>query len=100
MLKSTSALGTAVPAGKILECFDWQFAINGDVIFYTPTGHKYPTTRRRRIPNGSMAQLVARWTITASFIRWRRHGLGSSRWSWCQADGQGLDIHSAHSAAV
>ena len=36
-----STIGTAVPAGKLLECFDWVFGINGDVVDYTPTGHKY-----------------------------------------------------------
>lgn len=39
--ESTSALGTPVAAGKLLECFDWTFAINADIAQYTPTGHKY-----------------------------------------------------------
>jgi len=43
--ESTSALGTVVAASKLLECFTWTFGINGDVIFYTPTGHKYPSTQ-------------------------------------------------------
>ena len=41
--ESTSSLGVAVAASKLLQCFDFQFAINGDIVFYTPTGHKYPT---------------------------------------------------------
>jgi hypothetical protein len=41
--ESTSALGTPVAATKLLECFDWQFGINGDINTYTPTGHKYAT---------------------------------------------------------
>jgi hypothetical protein len=43
--ESTSALGTAVAAGKVLECFDITLGIDGDVNFYTSTGHKYPTTQ-------------------------------------------------------
>lgn len=39
--EATTALGTPVAAGKLLECFDWQFGINGDIAQYTPTGHKY-----------------------------------------------------------
>lgn len=38
-----SVIGTAVPASKQLECFDWTFGINGDIVSYRPTGHKYPT---------------------------------------------------------
>lgn len=43
--ESTSALGTAVAAGKLLECFNWQFGINADIVDYTPTGHKYVNIR-------------------------------------------------------
>lgn len=43
--EATTALGTSVSAGKLVECFDMQFAINGDVNFYTPTGRKYPNTQ-------------------------------------------------------
>lgn len=39
--ESTSSLGVSVPATKLLECFDFVPQINGDVIFYRPTGHKY-----------------------------------------------------------
>src|SRR5690348_15794286 len=39
--EATTALGTPVAAGKLLECFDWQFQINADLAQYTPTGHKY-----------------------------------------------------------
>lgn len=35
--------GTGVAAGKLLECFDMMPGINGDVLFYTPTGRKYPS---------------------------------------------------------
>lgn len=43
--ESTSALGTVVPATKLLECFDWTFGINGDIVDYTATGHKYVTEK-------------------------------------------------------
>src|SRR5690348_3759391 len=43
--EATTALGTAVAASKLLECFDWTFAINGDIVFYTPTGNKYPNVQ-------------------------------------------------------
>ncbi|MEO6892515.1 MAG: hypothetical protein ABI324_26325 [Ktedonobacteraceae bacterium] len=39
--ESTTALGTSVAAGKLLECFDFTFGIQADVNFYTPTGRKY-----------------------------------------------------------
>lgn len=39
--ESTTALGTNVPAGKLLECFDWVFGVEADVNLYRPTGHKY-----------------------------------------------------------
>lgn len=41
-VESTSALGTVVPANKLLECFDFQVGINGDMSVYQPTGHKMP----------------------------------------------------------
>lgn len=43
--ESTSALGTIVSAGKLLQCFDFVFQIDTDVMFFTPTGHKYPSTQ-------------------------------------------------------
>ena len=43
--ESTSALGTAVAAGKLLECFDIVFGIVPEVKFYRPTGHKYPSVQ-------------------------------------------------------
>lgn len=43
--ESTSALGTAVAASKLLECFDIVIGIDGDVAFYTSTGHKYPSAQ-------------------------------------------------------
>lgn len=43
--EATTALGTNVAAGKLLECFDFVFGINGDVNAYTPTGHKYATAQ-------------------------------------------------------
>lgn len=43
--EAPTALGTNVSAGKLLECFDWQLGIAGDVNFYTATGHKYPETQ-------------------------------------------------------
>ena len=39
--ESTSALGTNVAAGKLLECFDFTFAVMADIALYRPTGHKY-----------------------------------------------------------
>src|SRR5579872_478980 len=47
--ESTSALGTAVPANRYLETFDWVFGISPDVIFYTATGHKYPTAQEENM---------------------------------------------------
>lgn len=47
--ESTSALGTAVPANRYLEMFDWDLQISPDVIFYTPTGHKYPTVQEENM---------------------------------------------------
>ena len=41
--ESNTALGTPVACGKLLECFDWVFGINGDIVTYAPTGHKYYT---------------------------------------------------------
>lgn len=41
--ESTSALGTPVAASKLLECFDWVFGINADIVSYAATGHKYDT---------------------------------------------------------
>lgn len=39
--ESNTALGTPVACGKLLECFDWVFGINGDITQYAATGHKY-----------------------------------------------------------
>ncbi len=47
--ESLSALGTAVAAGKLLECYNWQIGIEADVIFYTPTGHKYATVQEENM---------------------------------------------------
>lgn len=43
--ESTSAIGTAVAASKLMECFDWVFGIDGDIQTYRATGHKYPTVQ-------------------------------------------------------
>lgn len=40
-----STIGTAVPANKLLECFDFVFAIDGDIQTYRPTGRKYISTQ-------------------------------------------------------
>lgn len=45
--ESTSALGTAVACNRILECFDWTIGIDGDVLFYRPTGRKYASTQEQ-----------------------------------------------------
>jgi hypothetical protein len=45
--ESTSALGTPVAASKLLQCFDWQFGIEGDFDQYTPTGTKYVTIQEQ-----------------------------------------------------
>lgn len=42
-VESTSALGTAVAANKLLNCFDMTAGINADVGFYTDSGYKYPS---------------------------------------------------------
>jgi hypothetical protein len=47
--ESLSALGTAVPANRYLEMFDWKIGIAPDVIFYTPTGHKYATVQEENM---------------------------------------------------
>lgn len=39
--ESNTALGTVVPAGKVLQCFDFTWGIAGDISQYTPTGRKY-----------------------------------------------------------
>jgi hypothetical protein len=39
--EATTALGTAVAATKVLQCFDFVMGINGDISQYTPTGRKY-----------------------------------------------------------
>ena len=44
-VESTSALGTAVAATKLIECFDWTFGINGDIKDYGATGRKYDLVR-------------------------------------------------------
>ncbi|MGH2478200.1 MAG: hypothetical protein ACRDHW_00875 [Ktedonobacteraceae bacterium] len=38
-----TTIGTAVAAGKLLQCYDWTPAIQADIAAYTPTGHKYIT---------------------------------------------------------
>src|SRR5437870_68311 len=43
--EATTALGTNVAAGKQLECFNWTFGINGDIVAYSATGHKYDTVQ-------------------------------------------------------
>ena len=39
-----STAGTAVPAAKLLNCFDFQFGVNAATSEYTPTGSKYVAT--------------------------------------------------------
>ncbi len=39
--ESTSALGTAVAASKLLECFTWTIGIDTDISFFGSSGHKY-----------------------------------------------------------
>lgn len=43
--ESTSALGTAVAANKLLENYQFVFGVSPDVLFYTPTGRKYPSVQ-------------------------------------------------------
>lgn len=40
-----STPGTAVAANKLLQCFDWQFGIDADVMFYRATGRKYESVQ-------------------------------------------------------
>lgn len=47
--EATTALGTPVAAGKLLECFDWVFGITPDITEYTPTGHKYVTEQEENM---------------------------------------------------
>jgi hypothetical protein len=39
--ESTTALGTAVAASKLLKCFTWNIGIDPGVSFFGSTGHKY-----------------------------------------------------------
>src|SRR6266704_5066262 len=43
--ESTSALGTNVPANKLIQCFDLQWGPMADVKMYEATGRKYPATQ-------------------------------------------------------
>src|SRR5260221_2833482 len=43
--EATTALGTSVAANKLVQCFNWTFQIEADVVFYTPTGRKYASTK-------------------------------------------------------
>src|SRR5258708_21627338 len=47
--ESTGDLGTSVAALKLVQCFSWQFQIEADVVFYTPTGRKYPSTQEENM---------------------------------------------------
>src|SRR5712675_826940 len=40
-VESTSALGTAVAASKLLECFNWNLGIDANVSTFGSSGHKY-----------------------------------------------------------
>src|SRR5215472_5417268 len=52
--ESTSALGTAVPAGKLIECFDFTIGINPNVSMYRPMGHKYNTIQTENYEESSI----------------------------------------------
>src|SRR5258708_5688484 len=43
--ESTSALGTNVPANRLIQCFDLQWGPMADVKMYEPTGRKYPSAQ-------------------------------------------------------
>lgn len=43
--ESNTALGTPVAANKLLENYTFQFGVEADVLFYTPTGRKYPAVQ-------------------------------------------------------
>jgi hypothetical protein len=43
--EAITALGTAVAAGKLLECFLWTVGIDADVVDIIPSGHKYTNIR-------------------------------------------------------
>jgi hypothetical protein len=43
--ESTSALGTNVPANRLINCFDIQWGPMADVKMYEATGRKYPTAQ-------------------------------------------------------
>jgi hypothetical protein len=52
--ESTSALGTAVAAGKLLNCFNWVFGINPNVSFFRPVGHKYDTIQEENFEESNI----------------------------------------------
>src|SRR6266496_436531 len=43
--ESTSSLGTNVAATKLLQCFDVVLGPMADVMMYSPTGRKYPSSQ-------------------------------------------------------
>ena len=45
--EATTALGTSVSAGKILQCYDVVFQPKGDTTFYRPVGRKYPAVQEQ-----------------------------------------------------
>lgn len=52
--ESTSALGTAVPASKLIQCFDFTLGINPNVSMYRPMGHKYATIQEENFEESSI----------------------------------------------
>lgn len=44
-----STIGTAVPANKLLQCFDWTFGIEAEIQKFTPTGHKYVSVQEENM---------------------------------------------------
>lgn len=44
-----STIGTAVPASKLLQCYDMTFAIEAEVQKFTATGHKYVSVQEENM---------------------------------------------------
>lgn len=88
--ESNSALGTPVPAAKLLECFDFQFGISPDVNTYTPTGHKYPIIQEENMEwvdgtmagNGDYNGLIYPLSSAMGAITPTAHGSSASAKDW------------------
>src|SRR5258708_39510735 len=81
--ESTSALGTSVAALKLVQSFSWTFQIEADVVFYTPTGRKYPSTQEENM-EWTSASMSGTFDYNCSIYRSEERRVGKecrSRWS-------------------